>query len=115
MLSFLCFRNNANKPNKNYLNVSSSEIKRFKTSSAVDKSDDGIPVTCCDDKHMSNSKQYTYDYNSRENIANILKGSLLSGVVHVNPHTGMIRTPSPSNSTSGTKYKPQCIKSSSLS
>ena len=47
------------------------------------------------------SKSYTYnDYNSREGIAEILRGSLLSGGVHVSPKTGMIRTPTPTNSTS---------------
>ena len=60
------------------------------------------------------SKQYTcHDYNSREGIAGILKGTLLSGVVHVNPHTGMIRTPSPSTSSLKNKYGPKRVESSS--
>ena len=50
---------------------------------------------------FSTSKEYTYrDYNSREGIAEILRGNLLPGGVHVSPHTGMIRTPTPTNSSS---------------
>ena len=52
------------------------------------------------DETVPTSKQYTYhDYNSREGIAEILRGNLLSGGVHVSPHTGMIRTPTPTNSS----------------
>ena len=64
-------------------------------------------------EQMSNLKYTYHDYNSREGIANILKGNLLSGVVHVNPHTGMIRTPSPSSSSPRKQYGTKRVESSS--
>ena len=71
------------------------------------------PANDYKEQNSSTSRDSKHDYNSREGIANILKGSLLSGVVHVNPQTGMIRTPSP-NSSSMIKNGPKVVKSSNF-
>ena len=108
------YRITGSKGDDNYQNDSGTKIKKVDTLTTQLNANYDKTSTSCVGEKMLRAKKYTYDdYNSREGIANILKGTLLSGVVHVNPHTGMIRTPSPSNSPSRTKYGPKRVESSS--